>query len=54
MGAETLVHARTPSQIEIRVVVPRETRVKTGDVLHLKPEASQTHIFGNDGKAVRS
>ena len=54
MGAETLVHGRTSNQIEIRVVVPRETRVKSGDVLHLKPEASQTHIFGSDGKAVRS
>ncbi len=54
MGAETLVHARTSSQTEIRVVVPRQTRVKAADVLHLKPDPGQTHIFGNDGKAVRS
>lgn len=54
MGAETLVHARTSDQTEIRVVVPRETRVKTGDVLRLVPDPGQTHVFGPDGKAVRS
>jgi len=54
MGAETLVHARTSSQTEIRVVVPRKTRVKAGDLLHLKPDPGQTHIFGSDGKAIRS
>lgn len=54
MGAETLVHARTQGQTEIRVVVPRSKRVTPGDVLHLKPDPGQTHVFGSDGEAVRS
>ncbi len=54
MGAETLIHARTITGGEIRVVVPRDKRVKTGEILHLEPDASQTHVFGSDGKAVRS
>ena len=53
MGAETLVHARTTGGNDIRVVVPREKRVKVGEALHLKPDASQTHVFADDGKAVR-
>ncbi len=54
MGAETLVHARTSDQTELRVVVPRQIRVAVGEVLHLIPEMGQTHVFGSDGKAVRS
>jgi ABC-type sugar transport system ATPase subunit len=54
MGAETLVHARTPSGGDIRVVVPREKRVKIGEALHLVPDPLQTHVFGDDGKAVRA
>ena len=54
MGAETLVHARAPSGADIRVVVPRETRIKIGESLHLKPDPKQTHIFGEDGRAVRA
>jgi ABC-type sugar transport system ATPase subunit len=53
MGAETLVHARIKDGPELRAVVPREARVKVGEVLHLKPDPSQTHVFGADGKAVR-
>ncbi len=53
MGAETLIHARTIAGGEIRVVVPRDKRVKTGEILHLEPDAAQTHIFGPDGIAVR-
>ena len=53
MGAETLVHARTKGGNDIRVVVPRDKRVKVGEALHLKPDASQTHVFADDGKAVR-
>ena len=53
MGAETLVHARTKGGNDIRVVVPREKRVKVGEALHLRPDAAQTHVFGEDGKAVR-
>ncbi len=53
MGAETLIHARTKSGSDIRVVVARENRVKVGEVLHLRPDASQTHVFADDGKAVR-
>jgi multiple sugar transport system ATP-binding protein len=54
MGAETLIHARTRTGNDIRVVVPREKKVKTDETLHLIPEPDQTHIFGEDGKAVRA
>lgn len=53
MGAETLIHARLHNGPEIRAVVPREKRVQIGETLHLLPDPSQTHIFGEDGKAVR-
>jgi multiple sugar transport system ATP-binding protein len=54
MGAETLVHARTKTGGDIRVVVSREKRVKVGELLHLIPDPLQTHVFGEDGKAVRA
>jgi ABC-type sugar transport system ATPase subunit len=54
MGAETLVHARTSGGADIRVVVPREMRIKTGEALHLRPDPKQTHIFSEDGKAARA
>jgi multiple sugar transport system ATP-binding protein len=53
MGAETLIHARTKTGSDIRVVVSRDKRVKTGEVLHLMLDPAQTHVFGTDGKAVR-
>jgi multiple sugar transport system ATP-binding protein len=54
MGAETLIHARLHDGGEIRAVVPRDKRVKIGETLHLKLDATQTHVFGEDGKAVRA
>jgi ABC-type sugar transport system ATPase subunit len=54
MGAETLIHARTKAGSDIRVVVPRDRRVKAGEALHLVPDPAQTHVFGEDGKAVRA
>jgi ABC-type sugar transport system ATPase subunit len=54
MGAETLVHARTKAGSDIRVVVQRDKRVKVGESLHLVPDPAQTHVFGEDGKAVRA
>jgi multiple sugar transport system ATP-binding protein len=54
MGAETLVHARGEGGHDIRVVVPREVKVKIGERLHLKPDPRQTHIFDPQGRAVRS
>jgi len=54
MGAETLVHARTRTGNDIRVVVGREKRVKTGEALHLVPDPAQTHVFAEDGRAVRA
>jgi multiple sugar transport system ATP-binding protein len=54
MGAETLIHARTREGKDIRVVVPREKRVKVGETMHLQPDPAQTHVFGEDGKAVRA
>jgi multiple sugar transport system ATP-binding protein len=54
MGAETLIHAKLKSGGELRAVVPREKRVKVGETLHLRLDASQTHVFGEDGKAVRA
>jgi ABC-type sugar transport system ATPase subunit len=54
MGAETLIHARGEAGHDIRVVVPREVKVQIGEVLHLKPDPRQTHIFDTQGRAVRS
>jgi ABC-type sugar transport system ATPase subunit len=54
MGAETLIHARTGLGSDIRVVVPREKRVKVGEAMHLRPDPRQTHVFGEDGRAVRA
>jgi multiple sugar transport system ATP-binding protein len=54
MGAETLIHARTKTGGDIRVVVPRDKRMKVGEVMHLMPDPAQTHVFGEDGKAVRA
>jgi ABC-type sugar transport system ATPase subunit len=54
MGAETLIHARTREGNDIRVVVPRDKRIKTGETMHLAPDPAQTHVFGEDGKAVRA
>ena len=54
MGAETLIHARTKTGGDIRVVVPREKKVRTGEALHLIPDRAQTHVFAVDGKAVRA
>jgi len=54
MGAETLIHARTADGGDIRVVVPRDRRIKVGEALHLLPEAGQVHLFAEDGKAVRA
>ena len=54
MGAETLVHARTPLGSDIRIVVPREIRVRAGDALSLRAEARETHVFDSAGRAVRA
>jgi multiple sugar transport system ATP-binding protein len=54
MGAETLVHAKAETGGDIRVVVPRAHKVKIGERLHLVPDAAQTHVFAEDGKAVRA
>ena len=54
MGAETLIHARTSTGGDIRVVVPRGQRIKIGEALHLKPDPKQTHFFDDAGKAVRA
>ena len=53
MGAETLIHARTAADADIRVVVPRDKRVAVGEALHLTPDPGQTHIFDATGKAIR-
>jgi ABC-type sugar transport system ATPase subunit len=54
MGAETLVHARIGTGSDIRVVVPREARIRTGETLHLKTDARQAHVFDGKGNAVRT
>ena len=54
MGAETLIHARTPLGSDLRVVVPREIKVKSGDALSLRTDARETHVFDSSGKAVRA
>ena len=54
MGAETLIHARTPLGSDLRVVVSREIKVKSGDALSLRTDARETHVFDSSGKAVRA
>ena len=54
MGAETLIHARTATGDDIRVVVPRDRRVAVGETLHLAPELGATHVFDETGRAVRA
>jgi ABC-type sugar transport system ATPase subunit len=54
MGAETLIHARGEAGHDIRVVVPREVKLRIGERLHLKPDPRQTHLFDMEGRAVRS
>jgi multiple sugar transport system ATP-binding protein len=54
MGAETLVHARTSLGSDIRVVVPREIRVSAGDLVRLRTDARETHVFDFSGRAVRA
>ncbi|MEM0906313.1 MAG: ABC transporter ATP-binding protein [Pseudomonadota bacterium] len=53
MGAETLVHARTNAGADLRLVTPRENKVKPGETLHLKPADGGLHVFNADGEAVR-
>jgi ABC-type sugar transport system ATPase subunit len=53
MGAETLIHARGEAGHEIRVVVPRDVRIRIGETLYLRPDPRQTHIFDEAGRAVR-
>ncbi len=52
MGAETLAHVRCGG-LDIRVVVPREIRLKPGQVVHLACDPGQAHFFDADGRAVR-
>jgi len=54
MGAETLIHARGAAGQDIRVVLPRDRRMKVGETIHLACDPRQTHIFDSNGKAVRS
>lgn len=53
MGAETLIHGRTRSDTEIRVVVPREHRIQSGECLHVIPDSGQVQLFNEQGNAVR-
>jgi multiple sugar transport system ATP-binding protein len=34
--------------------VPRDVKFKIGERLYLRADPSQTHLFGEDGKAVRA
>ncbi|KQV23626.1 sugar ABC transporter ATP-binding protein [Rhizobium sp. Root1203] len=54
MGAETLIHAKTSGGINIRVVVPREKRVRAGEAMHLRPDPKQIYFFDADGEAVHA
>jgi len=54
MGAETLVHARTAGGHDIRVVTPRDSKVKIGQTLHMRIDPRQTHVFDASGRAVRA
>ena len=52
MGAETLFHVRSGA-LDIRVVVPREIRVKQGHTVHLGCDPGQVHFFDAEGRAVQ-
>jgi multiple sugar transport system ATP-binding protein len=54
MGAETLVHVRGEAGQELRVVVPRDRRLRIGERVHLRCDPRQTHLFDEGGRAVRS
>ena len=45
MGAETLIHARTATGGDIRVVVPRSQRVQDRRGAASRPDPGQTHVF---------
>lgn len=53
IGAETLIHARTLDDSEIRVVIPRQRKVAAGETLHLVPEPGQVHFFDASDEATR-
>lgn len=53
MGAETLIHARGAEGQDLRMVVPREKRVKIGEKVRLACDPTQTHLFDSNGQAVR-
>lgn len=52
MGAETLFHIRS-GPLDIRVVVPREIRVRPGHTVHLACDPTQVHFFDAEGRAVQ-
>jgi ABC-type sugar transport system ATPase subunit len=54
MGAETLIHARGKAGEDIRVVVPRQMKVKVGEHMRLRADPKQTHLFDGEGRAIRS
>src|SRR6185436_15639123 len=54
MGAETLIHARGKTGEDIRVVVQRQMKVKIGETMHLRADPRQTHLFDDQGRAVRA
>lgn len=54
MGAETLIHARGKTGQDIRVVLSRDRRVRVGEILHLRCDPRQTHVFSASGQGVRS
>jgi ABC-type sugar transport system ATPase subunit len=51
MGAETLVHMVEAGR-DIRVVVGREQRIRTGARLHLRPRPGQVHVFDETGNRI--
>ena len=53
MGAETLIHARGAEGQDLRMVVPREKRVRIGEKVRLACDPTQTHLFDSNGQAVR-
>ncbi len=53
MGAETLAHMNDGKH-DIRVVTDWQTPVEEGDTVHVRFQPGATHIFGQDGTAVRA
>ncbi len=50
LGAETVVHCRTPDDVRLIAVLAGQERLKPGDSIKLAFAPAETHAFDSDGK----